>query len=97
MRFHPAIGVWDIFIPGVGRGALYKFELLNSAGKLLPLKADPFARFCESPPGNASIVHESEYRWQDDEWMARRDEAIAMTNPQSIYEVHLRFLAAARR
>jgi 1,4-alpha-glucan branching enzyme len=89
MRFHPSIGVWDIFVPGVGRGALYKFELLAAAGKLLPLKADPFARFCERPPGNASIVHESSYQWQDQDWMAQLDEALALARPQSIYEVHL--------
>ena len=89
MRFHPAIGIWDIFIPGASVGTLYKFELLDAAGKLLPLKSDPFARFCEAPPGNASIVHESDYEWRDGEWMEQRHEALALAKPQSIYEVHL--------
>lgn len=89
MRFHPGIGVWEIFIPGAGPGARYKFELLNAAGELLPLKSDPFARFSESPPGNASIVYESRYAWQDDGWMAGRGQAMALDRPQSTYEVHL--------
>ncbi|MDX1606683.1 MAG: 1,4-alpha-glucan branching enzyme, partial [Candidatus Competibacterales bacterium] len=61
MRLHPGNGVWDIFVPGLGAGELYKFELLGADGNLQPLKADPFARAMEPPPGNASIVHESRY------------------------------------
>ncbi len=89
MRFHPGIGVWDIFIPGAGPGTCYKFELLDAAGELLPLKSDPFAQFSEPPPGNASIVYESRYAWQDDDWMAGRGQAMALDRPQSTYEVHL--------
>ncbi len=89
MRFHPSVGVWDIFVPGIGLGALYKFELLDAAGRLLPLKSDPFALSCEAAPGNASIVYSSDYVWGDDEWMARQHDAMALDRPQSIYEVHL--------
>ena len=89
MRVHPDIGVWDIFIPGAGLGDRYKFELLDAAGELLPLKSDPYARFSESPPGNASVVYESRHAWQDDDWMSGRGRAMALDRPQSTYEVHL--------
>jgi 1,4-alpha-glucan branching enzyme len=89
MRFHPGVGVWDIFIPGLAAGALYKYELLDSAGRLLPLKSDPFATRCEAPPGNASIVFTSEYSWGDEQWMARQGDSMALDRPHCIYEVHL--------
>ena len=59
MRLHPGNGVWDIFVPDLGGGAMYKYEIIDARGKLLPLKADPFGRYAEAPPGNATIVHES--------------------------------------
>ena len=89
MRLHPANGVWDVFIPGLGIGDLYKFELIGAAGQRLPLKADPFARCMEPPPGNASMVHADEYHWQDQDWLAERDTKTALDSPLSIYEVHL--------
>jgi len=89
MRFHPDAGVWDIFLPGLGVGALYKFELLDRTGSLLPLKTDPYASRCEPPPGNASIVYASRYRWRDEAWRKRSQSAMALDCPQSIYEVHL--------
>jgi len=89
MRLHPGNGIWEIFVPGVGSGTYYKFELLDQAGRLLPLKADPFANFCESPPGNASIVYESHYRWGDSEWMQARSTEPSLDRPLSAYEVHL--------
>ena len=89
MRRHPANGVWDLFIPGLGEDELYKFELSAADGQLLPLKADPFARRMELPPGNASIVHHDHYQWQDDAWMAQRAAHSALNQPMAIYEVHL--------
>ena len=89
MRLHPGNGIWEIFIPGVSNGAQYKFELLNADGHLLPLKNDPFGHYHEPPPGNASIVFESGYRWSDDSWMQRRSPQPALDQPVSIYEVHL--------
>ncbi|CCG07662.1 1,4-alpha-glucan branching protein GlgB [Pararhodospirillum photometricum] len=90
MRQHPGSGVWDIFIPGVGPGALYKFELTGPDGGLLPAKADPYAFRAEHPPLTASVVCGlGSYTWSDDAWMARRAETIARTHPISIYEVHL--------
>jgi len=89
MRLHPGNGIWEIFLPDVGHGALYKFELLDRHGKLLPYKLDPFGAYCEAPPGNSSIVYESRYRWTDDDWMAGRDVVPRLDEPVSIYEVHL--------
>ncbi|MDH3280616.1 MAG: 1,4-alpha-glucan branching protein GlgB, partial [Gammaproteobacteria bacterium] len=89
MRLHPANGVWDIFIPDVGEGAQYKFQLLGPDGRLLPYKADPFARRMEPPPGNASIVYRSAFRWRDERWVAARPAQTALDKPVTIYEVHL--------
>jgi len=89
MRLHPGNGIWEIFVPGVGTGAKYKFELLDRRRKLLPLKTDPFGRYHEPPPGNASIVFDSDYGWQDTRWMQQRSPVPALDRPVSIYEVHL--------
>jgi len=89
MRLHPGNGIWEIFIPGVGNGAFYKYEIQDSDGKLLPLKADPYGSHHEPPPGNSSIVFDSNYDWQDDEWMSRRTVEPDLDKPVSIYEVHL--------
>ena len=89
MRLHPGNGIWEIFIPGVGPGDKYKYELLDRNGELLPLKSDPFANYHEPPPGNASIVYQSGYEWSDDEWQKRRSNVPALDRPLSIYEVHL--------
>ena len=89
MRKHPG-GVWEIFIPGVGEGEAYKYELLSPKGELLPLKADPFAFRAERLPGTASVVHDlTRYEWDDDAWMESRAEKSALDAPMAIYEVHL--------
>jgi 1,4-alpha-glucan branching enzyme len=89
MRQHPTGGVWDIFVPGLCAGDYYKYEILDASGKLLPLKADPFARQMELAPGNASIVHHDDYHWQDNEWLGARRASSTLDQPMSIYEVHL--------
>jgi 1,4-alpha-glucan branching enzyme len=89
MRLHPGNGIWEIFVPGVGGGTKYKFELLDRDGELLPFKTDPFGRYHEPPPGNASIVFDSRYAWQDAEWIQKRSPEPALDRPVSIYEVHL--------
>ncbi len=89
MRLHPANGIWEIFLPGVCGGARYKFEMLDKHGKLLPLKTDPYGNYHEPPPGNASIVYESDYRWKDTDWIGRRSVVPDLDKPVSIYEVHL--------
>lgn len=83
-------GVWEGFVPGVGPGELYKFELHGPDGALLPLKADPFAFRCEPPPGTASIVHGlGDYAWGDAAWMETRGREPFHRAPFSAYEVHL--------
>ncbi len=89
LRHHPGNGTWDIFIPGIGRGAFYKFELLDAGRRPLPLKTDPLAHYYEPPPGNAAIVYRSEYRWADAEWMKNRTRVNSLERAVSIYEVHL--------
>ncbi|MFC1701646.1 1,4-alpha-glucan branching protein GlgB [Pseudomonadota bacterium] len=89
MRLHPGNGLWEIFIPGVGHGAYYKFELLDKQGELLPFKSDPLGQFHEAPPGNASVVYQSRYNWQDSEWAAHKSPVPGMHQAISIYEVHL--------
>ena len=73
---------------GSGTGTLYKFEVLGADGVWRP-KADPLAQFCEAAPHNASIVYESQYTWNDDEWLWYRGQKKQFEEPVSIYELHL--------
>lgn len=83
-------GVWECFVPGVGAGALYKYELHDRHGALLPLKADPLARQTERPPATASVVVSDElFNWTDGDWMATRAKRQHPDAPIAIYEVHL--------
>jgi len=88
MRKNSDTGIWDIFIPEIGSHALYKYELLGSNDTVLPLKNDPFARYFEQAPDNASIVFESEFIWSDDQYLQSRSEKNPVDSPISIYEVH---------
>ncbi|HOB32198.1 MAG TPA: alpha-amylase family glycosyl hydrolase, partial [Verrucomicrobiota bacterium] len=89
MRSLGPSGVWEIFIPGVGEGAHYKFEIRNCHGHIV-LKTDPYGFFFERAPKNAAIVWDiRKFRWTDDEWMQRRRERDPLRSPMSIYEVHL--------
>ncbi|MGY4720435.1 1,4-alpha-glucan branching protein GlgB [Naumannella huperziae] len=88
LELMPGTGVWAGFVPGVGVGALYKFQILTRDGEWLE-KADPMARYAEQPPATASIVWESGYEWRDEEWLARRARSEPRVEPISIYEVHL--------
>ena len=90
MRKHPGIGVWEIFIPGIGEGESYKYELKGPNGELLPLKADPYGFLAEKLPGTGSVVHDpTRYEWQDDDWMQNREAHNALDAPMATYEVHL--------
>jgi len=89
MRLHPGNGIWEIFAPAVGNGTLYKYEIQDTDGKLLPLKSDPYATYHEPPPGNSSIVFDSSYGWQDSKWQVARTVEPDLSRPVSIYEVHL--------
>ncbi|WP_373299883.1 1,4-alpha-glucan branching enzyme [Streptomyces xantholiticus] len=88
MRSLGATGVWELFLPGVGDGALYKFEIMRPDGSYTQ-RADPMARRTEVPPANASIVTESHHEWGDQEWMAHRADRPLHEAPLSVYEVHL--------
>jgi len=89
MRLRQQAGVWELFIPRIGAGTRYKYELLDRNGQLLPLKADPVARASELPPGTGSVVAPADaFRWSDDAWMAARNELSTYSSPMSIYEVH---------
>ena len=90
LRRRGQTGVWETFIPNVGEGAIYKYEVLDSGGNLQPLKADPVGFGAEHPPATGSVVREiAGYDWQDDAWMTRRQAAQRIDQPISIYEVHL--------
>ncbi|TVR83708.1 MAG: 1,4-alpha-glucan branching protein GlgB [Rhodospirillales bacterium] len=90
MRFRVECGVWELFVPGVQEGTLYKYSIMSKKGDLLPLKLDPFAFFCEQAPGTAGIVTDlGRFRWHDNKWMKQRGAAIDRDAPVSIYEVHL--------
>ncbi len=92
-RMHPmrtlgASGIWELFVPGVGAGEKYKYEVLGADGALV-LKADPLARRTERQPATASVVEAGDYQWDDDEWMRRRGERQSVASRISIYELHL--------
>ncbi|MEN6560975.1 MAG: 1,4-alpha-glucan branching protein GlgB [Acidobacteriota bacterium] len=82
-------GIWEGFIPGLGRGSLYKYAITSKAGGARAEKADPLGFFSEAPPRSASIVWDLDYLWSDQDWMASRAKADALDAPVSIYEVHL--------
>jgi 1,4-alpha-glucan branching enzyme len=89
MRLRHGAGVWEIFVPRVTAGAVYKYELIGPDGALLPQKADPVAWRAEPPPATASIVDDpAPFRWSDEDWCAQRAERQASDAPLAIYEVH---------
>ncbi|MEI9864663.1 MAG: 1,4-alpha-glucan branching protein GlgB [Limisphaerales bacterium] len=93
-RFHPmrllgASGVWEIFIPGVGVGTHYKFEIRDAHGNV-KLNTDPFGFFFEVAPKQAAIVWDTKkFKWTDDAWLKKRRERDALRSPMSIYEMHV--------
>ena len=90
LRRFGSTGVWELFVPGLAPGDLYKFELKSRDGRLLPLKADPFAFRCEPAPGTASMVAAAPgHAWGDQSWMAGRWRRNRHDAPISLYEVHL--------
>jgi len=94
-RYHPMrplgnSGVWELFIPGLQNGELYKFEIRDQAGNIL-IKTDPYGTYFEAPPGNAAIVYDArQFKWNDAAWLERRkSESGNVDRPISVYEVHL--------
>jgi 1,4-alpha-glucan branching enzyme len=94
-RRHPmtnrgATGLWELFIPDLPEGTLYKYEIRPRGQNAPLLKADPYAFAAELRPRTASIVHDlSRYQWNDRPWMVARAQRNPLTTPLSIYEVHL--------
>ena len=93
-RRHPmrvrGSGVWELFIPGLGEGEIYKYEIKGRDSHYLGLKADPYAFYSELRPKTASIVHNiNRYTWHDQEWMEQRSVRQSLNSPMAVYEVHL--------
>ncbi|WP_374207877.1 1,4-alpha-glucan branching enzyme [Streptomyces sp. MUM 203J] len=88
MRSLGSSGVWELFMPGIDEGTLYKFEITGPDGHH-SLRADPMARRTQCPPETASVVTSSEYVWGDGHWMAHRGDRPVHEAPFSVYEVHL--------
>ena len=82
-------GIWEGFIPGVGKGNLYKYKITSHYNHIKTEKADPYARRAEHPPKTASVVWEDDYNWKDKDWMKKRKTHNAINAPFSVYEVHL--------
>ena len=82
-------GIWEGFIPGVKKGALYKYKIHSHHDDIKTEKADPFARYCEHPPKTASVVWDAKYSWKDKEWMGYRKDKNSLDKPYCVYEVHL--------
>ncbi len=88
MRRLGVSGIWEIFVPGVGNGALYKYEILGADGQWRQ-KADPLAQRTQVPPERASVVFGSSYEWGDEAWIEGRPRTQRVDTAMSVYEVHL--------
>ncbi len=88
MRLRSSAGIWELFIPRVSAGALYKYELVAPDGTLLPWRADPVAWATETPPQTASVVDDPHFSWSDEAWMQTRGARQSAEAPISIYEMH---------
>ncbi|MGQ4390620.1 GlgB N-terminal domain-containing protein, partial [Streptomyces sp. SAS_270] len=88
MRSLGGSGVWELFVPSIGEGELYKFDITRPDGTHT-LRADPVARRTEVPPNTSSVVHASHHTWRDEDWMDRRAGRPVHEAPFSVYEVHL--------
>ncbi|HYA97707.1 MAG TPA: 1,4-alpha-glucan branching protein GlgB [Methylomirabilota bacterium] len=90
MRPRGSSGIWELFVPELEEGAIYKYEIVGPNDRVLPLKADPYAFRAELRPATGSIVTRLDtHAWQDSEWMARRAAQDWLASPIAIYEVHL--------
>ena len=87
MRQLGTSGVWELFVPAVGAGTRYKFDILGPDGRWRE-KADPVARQAEVAPATASVVTESSYDWGDTAWLEQRAHSQPHRSPMSVYEVH---------
>jgi 1,4-alpha-glucan branching enzyme len=89
MRSRSSSGIWELFLPGLEEGALYKFEILSRVENHLGLKSDPYGFAAELRPNNASMVYDIDrYHWNDSRWLESRASRDWLHSPMSIYEVH---------
>ncbi len=90
MRIRGVSGVWELFIPGLEEGGLYKFEIKSRYKGIIVEKADPYAFYSELRPKSSSVVYDiTKYKWNDEKWMKERCQKNWLDSPISIYEVHL--------
>ncbi len=90
MRFHPANGIWELFVPALGEGEIYKYEIKTHYQGYMVSKSDPVGFAAEMRPKNASVVWDiNKHQWQDEAWMNGRAERHDVKKPISIYELHL--------
>ena len=89
LRARASSGIWEGFVPGVGKGALYKYHIVSHNQGHVGEKADPFGVLHEKPPRTASVVWDLEYQWADKQWMETRAKRDSLQAPISVYEVHL--------
>ena len=82
-------GIWEGFIPGIGKGNLYKYKIVSNNNDIITEKADPYAKRCEHPPKTASVIWKDDYDWKDELWLEKRKQHNAINAPFSVYEVHL--------
>ncbi|MEJ1958318.1 MAG: alpha-amylase family glycosyl hydrolase [Nitrosomonadales bacterium] len=88
MAVHGSSGVWELFIPDISPGALYKYEIYNRAGALM-VKTDPYANAFELRPGTAALAGAgATHSWQDVEWMNQRKQWDWLHAPLNVYEIH---------
>ncbi|MFQ5582009.1 MAG: 1,4-alpha-glucan branching protein GlgB [Mariprofundaceae bacterium] len=89
MRVRGSSGIWELFVPGLCEGEVYKFKIRTQLGNVLE-KTDPYGQQMEVRPATASVVHNPRvYNWHDEAWMKQRPERQALDKPMSVYEVHL--------
>jgi 1,4-alpha-glucan branching enzyme len=88
LRSRGQSGIWEGFIPGIGKGSIYKYYVVSNYGDYKAEKADPIAFYSETPPANASVIWNIEYSWKDQDWMEKRRRRDPLKDPISIYEVH---------
>ena len=90
MRPRGSSGIWELFLPEVGEGAIYKYEIIGHHGSMLPLKADPYGFRSELRPDTGSVVANIEgHAWNDSVWLAQRQRKNWLESPILVYEVHL--------
>lgn len=81
-------GIWEVFVPGLQKGEVYKYAIHSATGEYLE-KADPFAAYAEVAPKTASVVWNTDYKWNDKKWLTNRKETADLAKPYSVYEVHI--------